>query len=782
MDLFYEFRRHPDIVQQPNSKGEATAWCPWHSDREGGTPSLGINVSKRKVKCWVCGKGGARNLAQVWGIELSDGPPPERQEIEQTYDYLNSDRTLRFQVVRFRVPPGAAKKILQRRPDPADPNAWIWNLKGVQPSLYRLPELIEAEPSEWVWIVEGEKDVDRLRDSGLIATCNPMGAGKWRKHYNRQLRGRKVAVVPDNDPAGIAHALNVATEAHTTADTVRLLTLPDVPEKGDVSDWMDAGHTVEELLALLNVALPFEPEPQETESEAESPDWRISPMMNDANKVTTRLNRHGFFVNGGADAFFFDRDNRQLVYLERDDRELRLLLGERYQINRQDQFYPYLVEHLLREAHIRGNHSLVRKFSYYDEDKNEVLLDMGAGRVLKIGVDSIRVRDNGEDGVLFLPMPEHEPWDYNPNAKWKLLFETVISRINFTEEGSEFTVQHQRTLLLLWMLSMAFECVMPTKVIAMAVGPGGAGKTSLFRTCGQILIGPDFDVDALLQDQKGEEDFWVNLSHSFLVAYDNVDQPIRWLPDALAQVATGVRRSRRQLHTTSNLYRSRISAMMAVTSRTPSYSLRREDVADRTLVFTLKRLHEVRTESEIQHEVRDRRNDLLSDYAKIVQRALLVPWDGVKVADPGMRMADFARVATRIGHGLGEEMRSLTDEVVSRIRLSQNRFATEEDVLTTLLRFWLTRHKPVVDGSMDLGSVANEGRPVTTAELLPELNAIAREFELRFQAGTPESLGRRIRNMEAALRQVFEIESDHGRKGTTWIFRFAPDTEDYEKF
>ena len=127
-------------------------------------------------------------------------------------------------------------------------------------------------------------------------------------------------------------------------------------------------------------------------------------------------------------------------------------------------------------------------------------------------------------------------------------------------------------------------------------------------------------------------------------------------------------------------------------------------------------------------------------------------------------MADFARVATRIGHGLGEEMRSLTDEAISRIRLSQNRFATEEDVLTTLLKFWLTRHKPVVDGSMDLGSVANEGRPVTTAELLPELNAIAREFDLRFQAGTPESLGRRIRNMEAALAQVFEIASNHGKK------------------
>ena len=504
--------------------------------------------------------------------------------------------------------------------------------------------------------------------------------------------------------------------------------------------------------------------------------------MNDANKVTSRLNRHGFFVNGGADAFFFDRDNRQLVYLERDDRELRLLLGERYQVNRQDQFYAYLVEHLLREAHIRGNHSLVRKFSYYDEDKNEVLLDMGAGRVLKIGVDSIRVRDNGEDGILFLPMPEHEPWDYNPNAKWKLLFETVISRINFTEEGSEFTVQHQRTLLLLWLLSMAFESVMPTKVIAMAVGPGGSGKSSLFRTCGQILIGPDFDVDALLQEQKGEEDFWVNLSHSFLVAYDNVDQPIRWLPDALAQVATGVRRSRRQLHTTANLYRSRISAMMAVTSRTPTSSLRREDVADRSLVFTLKRLEEKRSEYAIQEEVRLTRDDLMSDYAKMVQRALRIPWNDVQVADPGMRMADFARVATRIGHGLSDEMRDLTNDVISRIRLAQNRFATEEDALTTLLKVWLSRTRPVVEGSMDMGGVPNEGRPVTTSELLPELNAIAKEYDIRFRPGTPVALGRQIRNMEAALAQTIKVEGHHGRKGTRWIFWFVEDTDDDENF
>jgi len=45
---------------------------------------------------------------------------------------------------------------------------------------------------------------------------------------------------------------------------------------------------------------------------------------------------------------------------------------------------------------------------------------------------------------------------------------------------------------------------MPTRVLAVAVGPAGSGKTTIFRSCGHMLIGPDFEVDALLQRQRGE--------------------------------------------------------------------------------------------------------------------------------------------------------------------------------------------------------------------------------------------------------------------------------------
>ncbi len=636
--------------------------------------------------------------------------------------------------------------------------------------------------------MEGEKDADRLHDEGLLTTTNPGGASegkpKWLKEYNSEFAGRIVAVIPDNDEAGRVHANHIAYQVQGVADLVKVVHLPDLPEKGDVSDYLPAGRTLEELEELRDRTPVFEPTMSELDDEDEPnerPDWRVSPLLSDANKLTGLLIGHGYFVNGGTDAYFFDQDQRRLVFLDKDDRDLRILLGERYRINRLDQLYGYLLEHMLREAHIRGHHSLVRRFSYYDQESNVVYLDMGDSRLLKISAAAIEVRDNGQDGVLFLPMPEQEPWDYKPAHRPRLLRERLIGRVNFTEEGGEFTDQQQRALLLVWMLSMAFESLMPTKVIAMAIGPGESGKSSLFRTVGRILIGRDFEVDSLLQDQKGEEDFWVSLSHSFFICYDNVDQVVRWLPDALAQVATGIRRSKRQLHTTSQLHRNKVSCMLAVTARTPTISLRREDVAGRTLIFNLRPLESKRPEYEIQDEIFRLLDELMSDYAEMVQKTLQTPLAEVQVADPGMRMADFARIATWIGKGLGTEMGDLMDEVVARIRLSQYRFATEEDSLTTLLGIWITRDAPIQDGGMDgLGELANAGRKVTTRELLLELNAIAKEYDMRLRTPNPTALGIQIRNLESALSQHFVIERGHSKGGNTWSFQVRSDVVEAE--
>ena len=52
----------------------------------------------------------------------------------------------------------------------------------------------------------------------------------------------------DNDDAGRKHGEDVARSCHAAGLKVKVVELPDLPEKGDVSDWLDAGHTKDELV------------------------------------------------------------------------------------------------------------------------------------------------------------------------------------------------------------------------------------------------------------------------------------------------------------------------------------------------------------------------------------------------------------------------------------------------------------------------------------------------------------------------------------------------------
>ena len=137
---------------------------------------------------------------------------------------------------------------------------WIWKMNGVRRVLYKLPELLKADLSEAVIIVEGEKDVDRLRSLGFVATCNVGGAGKWRDEYNSHLAARHVVLCGDNDDPGRKHVEQVARSLSGIAASVRILNLDGLPSKGDVSDWCNSGHTAEELRGLLAAAPAWEPE------------------------------------------------------------------------------------------------------------------------------------------------------------------------------------------------------------------------------------------------------------------------------------------------------------------------------------------------------------------------------------------------------------------------------------------------------------------------------------------------------------------------------------------
>ena len=169
------------------------------------------------------------------------------------YDYVDEHGTLRYRVVRYEP-----KDFRQCRPD--GNGDWTWNLKGIALLPYRAADLLEAiANNRTVYILEGEKDVENGAKHGIVATCNSGGAGEWTAAHSAYLKGADVVIVPHNDDAGRDHGQAVAASLQGIASRVRVLELPDLPEKGDLSNWFEAGGTVEQLWALVGQAPGWRP-------------------------------------------------------------------------------------------------------------------------------------------------------------------------------------------------------------------------------------------------------------------------------------------------------------------------------------------------------------------------------------------------------------------------------------------------------------------------------------------------------------------------------------------
>ena len=241
---------------QPTRTGNDayTARCPVHeADGSGHKPSLSVTRGDKQPFIVHCHAGCSHAaIMAALGIEPSArrSAGAGSRRIVATYPYHDASGKVLFEKVRYEP-----KDFRIRHRDAS--GAEVWRLpRGIEPPLYRLPAVKAAMArGEPIYLVEGEKDADRLASAGLCATTGYEGAAaggqkpKWRDSYTTALAGADVVLLPDNDAPGRAHMRHVAAALAGKA-LVRWLELPGLPAKGDVSDWLDAGHSVDELKAL----------------------------------------------------------------------------------------------------------------------------------------------------------------------------------------------------------------------------------------------------------------------------------------------------------------------------------------------------------------------------------------------------------------------------------------------------------------------------------------------------------------------------------------------------
>lgn len=135
---------------------------------------------------------------------------------------------------------------------------------GARDILFRLPELLRdcddpARKGEPIYIPEGEKDVETLRALGLIATTNPDGWRKWNDSYGEYLRGREVVLLLDNDRNGKRRGEELPVRLWRFAKSIKVILLPDLPPKGDVTDWLKTGRLRDDLLKIVEEAEFWQP-------------------------------------------------------------------------------------------------------------------------------------------------------------------------------------------------------------------------------------------------------------------------------------------------------------------------------------------------------------------------------------------------------------------------------------------------------------------------------------------------------------------------------------------
>lgn len=232
------------------------AWC--HCTREEHAGGLTMNMKTYpptyahyltgQCKCGAT-HDGAVSPVSVEGLESSrrrsrSSPPEPVGTLDRCYVYTDEWGVPRHRTVRFREP----KSFRQQRYANGE---WLWGLGDVNPYLYRLPDVLAAPVSQPVWWTEGEKDADGLANVGLVSTSSPNGSKTWYTHFGQWLAGRYVVLVEDNDQDGRWRVGRLRRPLVDVAASVRVVSFPDLPEGGDVTDWLAGGGTANELLSMI---------------------------------------------------------------------------------------------------------------------------------------------------------------------------------------------------------------------------------------------------------------------------------------------------------------------------------------------------------------------------------------------------------------------------------------------------------------------------------------------------------------------------------------------------
>jgi len=470
--------------------------------------------------------------------------------------------------------------------------------------------------------------------------------------------------------------------------------------------------------------------------------------------VSKHLQQNGRLLKTSAGLFLFDNSMQRAFPLHPatrpSDTGLASLILSRYGINGAKHGFKHVLNRLNADAFLNVQVSQIRRLAYFDRPRGVLFVSRFDGHLYRLDGERVTLVPNGSEGQFFADDPRWEPYSYSPTGAPQ--FDRIlIESANFSNNGA-LSIVEQRLLWKLWTVAPFFPTLHPTKPPALFIGPKGGGKSLSQRKYIKFLYGSMVDLQSI--ECSKADGFASAVTSAPVVAFDNVDERIPWLPDMLARIATGTEFPRRVLYTTNDSATYRAECFLTLSARTAKFIEGRDDLPDRMLIFRTERRDCFVSESALLTEVAELRSALWSEFLDELNAILGHLRKSHEEPAVKFRMADFASFALRVGEAWG--CRNAVETIFRKLEREQANIVFEDDPLFDALVEWA--HKP-----------ENEGRLVDCTTLNRELDT-----GIYWPYQSARSLGQSLSHLLPNIEQFLEVTVQRDRHNDRNLYGFHP--------
>jgi hypothetical protein len=723
----------------------------------GGDDRFAINTEKQVFNCRGCGgKGDVIQFVQfVDAVDfntacttLTGRPPPKEKKddkkkgstkpwspITDRFVYKQADGTPHLQVCKT-----AAKGFFQNR---WNGQMWVPGKPGGPKIPYRLPELLAAPLTTKIHITEGEKDAVNLAKLGFVSTTNSEGAANWTDDLNEYFRGRDVLIHEDNDEAGRKRVQRIAHALDPIAASVKVIRLPGLGPKEDVSDWLNDDPSGARLVRHCDSTPIWQPSETTPEEKKEGVDDEDD---GDDEDVAVAKKQADILIELASSAeLFHDRDDvgyaRFDVNGHHENWPIRSKGFKRWLARG---FYDSTQSAPSSEA-MSSAMGVLEARAQFDAPEHDVRVRV-AGYDGRIYIDLVdrdwRVIEVDEDGWRIIDNP---PVYFRRSAGMKPLPEPAPGGSLDSDLRPLLNVKTDKDFVLAvaWLLAALRE-VGPYPVLGIT-GEQGSAKSWISKLLRALIDDNSVPLRTL---PRSEHDVFIAARNSQVLAYDNVSGIPDWLSDTFCRLATGGGFSTRELYSDQDevLFGSTRPILLNGIDDLAT----RPDLADRSIALMLAAIPDDKRKPEttLWTEFEKRRRRILGALLDAVSHGLRTLPD-VRL-DRLPRMADFAAWVTACEGKLwkpGTFMDAYTSNIEEAVEV-----VLDADQIAPVLRTYM-------DSRADFEGTASELLKALN-EIVPERQTKAKDWPKR-----PNTLSGILRRVAPPLRKVgIDIEFENKKR------------------